>query len=143
MEGFARKLGLDIELARDARQDTMAAFAEALRARRFDRARGRLRDFLFRIARNKIIDIKRREGRRRARHALQPDETSFFEHAQGENQLAELWEAEWQTAVRAQCLTEAQANFSDGALPRILSASDRGPFVRRRGRAHREDGQFR
>ncbi|MBN2133723.1 MAG: RNA polymerase sigma factor [Sedimentisphaerales bacterium] len=112
VEGFARRFGLNIEFAKDARQDTMAAFAEALRADHFDRNRGRLRDFLFAIARNKIRSIRRREITR-SRHAMQPDETGFFDDAASEEGLDELWDKEWQLSVRAQCLKEAQAHFSN------------------------------
>ena len=111
VEAFARRLGLDNEFTQDARQEAMAAFAEALRADRFDRRRGRLRDFLFGIARNKILDIRNREMGR-LRRALQPDETAFFDRLASDDQSQQVWEAEWQLAVRAQCLKEAQEKFS-------------------------------
>jgi len=114
VERFARRLGLDVELARDARQDAMAAFAEALKAHRYDRGRGRLRDFLFSIARNKVMDIHRREARQN-RRAIQPDETDFFERAPSDSDADSLWETEWQLSIRAQCLKEAQTHFSDDA----------------------------
>jgi RNA polymerase sigma-70 factor (ECF subfamily) len=109
---FARRFGLDAESAEDARQEAMLAFAQAIRAGRFDRNKGRLRDFLFAIARNKVLDLRQREREIGHRRLVQPDQTGFFHRVPDEDDWEQEWEAEWQLAVSAQCLREAQERFS-------------------------------
>jgi RNA polymerase sigma-70 factor, ECF subfamily len=112
VESFARRLGLDGELARDARQEAMVGFVQAVREGRFDRERGRLRDFLFAIARHKIVDLIRAQARQPRLLDAQTDETSIFDQLPTEDRLATWWEEEWQLGVAAQCLKEARDKFS-------------------------------
>jgi RNA polymerase sigma factor (sigma-70 family) len=111
VRAFARRMGVDSAIADDARQEVMLAFVQAIRAGRFERSRGRLRDFLFGIARHCIRGLREREDRR-ARVTLQPDETGFLERAPDEDRWAEAWNAEWELGVSTQCLKEAQERFS-------------------------------
>jgi len=111
VQAFAKRLGLGLEDAQDARQEVMLAFAQAIRDNRFDRKRGRLRDFLFGIAKRRILTIRTRVARER-RFAIQPDQSSFFRQLAGEDEWEKLWDKEWQLAVRAHCLKEAQEHFS-------------------------------
>jgi len=111
VRAFAQRMGLDPTIADDARQEVMLAFVRAIRADQFDRARGRLRDFLFGIARNRIRTLRSREHNRN-RLAVQPDETGFLDRIPDEDRWSQAWDAEWQVAVRAQCLREAQERFS-------------------------------
>jgi RNA polymerase sigma factor (sigma-70 family) len=109
---FARRLGLDSESADDARQEAMLAFAEAIRAGRFDRSRGRLRDFLFAIARNKILSLRERERDARRGRVIPAHQTDFFRQVADKDRWEQEWEEEWQLAVSAQCLREAQERFT-------------------------------
>lgn len=109
---FARRLGLDGEVAQDARQEAMAAFAQAIRNEAFSRERGRLRDFLFGIAKNRILTLRRREARIPQQIVSEPDRTGFFERLPDDAEADQAWEAEWQVAVAAQCLKEAQEKFT-------------------------------
>jgi RNA polymerase sigma factor (sigma-70 family) len=111
VRAFARRMGVDATIADDARQEVMLAFVQAIRAGRFDRSRGRLRDFLFGIARHCIRGLREREDRR-ARVTLQPDETGFLERAPDEDHWTAAWNAEWELGVSIQCLREAQERFS-------------------------------
>lgn len=111
VHAFARRLGLDPAIAEDARQEVMLNFMQALRAGKFDRSRGRLRDFLFGISRNRIRTMRQREIRR-ARFAVQPDETGFLERAPDEDRWSATWNAEWELGVSAACLKEARDRFS-------------------------------
>ena len=111
VQGFARRMGIPADLAEDARQEALEAFVRGIRAGKFERSRGRLRDYLFGIARNRILSLRDRESRQR-RTGLQPDESRFWEGVSDDSQMESIWEAEWQDAVSAQCLREAQAHFS-------------------------------
>ncbi len=110
LQAFARTAGLTADLAEEARQEALAAFAKGLEDGRFDRARGRLRSFLFGIARYKICDIHQREARQR-RVATQPEDSQFFQRWPDDDALEAIWDAEWHQHVTAQCLTEARARF--------------------------------
>ena len=106
---FAVRMGLDAERSRDARQEAMLSLVQALRDGQYDRQRGRLRDFLFAIARNRIIDIVRRRARESANGRIQSVEALDLATADDEWQAA--WDAEWRIAVAAQALCEAQERF--------------------------------
>lgn len=91
---FARRLGLSADDAQDAVQETLAAFVAEFRQGRYQRDRGRLRAWLFAIARTRVAQHRRREEQR--------------QHWRGESALAELpaenswsglWEEEWRRAI--------------------------------------------
>ncbi len=113
---FARKLGLPPEWAEDACQNTMLAFCEAMRQQKFHRykngKRQRLRDYLFGIARNKILDLRKERARAPIQVVDKPGESPFVGDLPGENELQRIWETEWDLAIRAQCLFEARQRFS-------------------------------
>jgi RNA polymerase sigma factor (sigma-70 family) len=92
--GFARRQGLDDQDAREAAQDTLVGFAMEYRAGRYDSDRGRLRQWLFALARTRIAGIKRRADR--DRH--QRGESVLEGLACEDRQLAE-WEAQWRHAL--------------------------------------------
>lgn len=108
---FARRMGLDHERSRDLRQEAMMALVKAIRAGRFDRARGRLRDLLFTIARNRIVDMHTRRSRDPVPVGALPDQEELLASIPAEDRFAEAWDAEWRVAIAAQCLREAQVKF--------------------------------
>ncbi len=115
LEGFARKLGLPHEDARDAAQETLTQFVCDYRADKFDRSRGRLRSWLFGIARHRILDSRRaRAGRREWR-----GDSLLAELPGGEDAQA-VWEEEWRAAL----LRQAMRELRDGSKidPRTIRA---------------------
>lgn len=103
--GFASKLGLAPEEAEDAAQETLLAFVKGYRSRSYDRRKGRLRSWLFGIARHKVADIKMR---RRAELILadKSDGSAFLASIPAPGELHALWEQEWERAVLHACLGE-------------------------------------
>lgn len=108
---FALRMGLDRERAYDLRQEAMLALLNAIRAGRFDRARGRLRDLLFTIARNRIVDMHNRRSKDPAPIGTDPHQADLLAKISDKDRLAEAWDAEWRVAIAAQCLREAQLKF--------------------------------
>lgn len=112
VRGFARTFGLGHHDADDACQNALAAFAATVRAGRYDRRRGRLRDLLFAIARNKALDIRRALVRQPLQVMGDSRATDFFDRAPSAEDMSSAWEEEWRSAVYRQCLVEAKAHFT-------------------------------
>ncbi len=72
---FGRRMGLSEADAADAAQDTLLAFVTACREGRYDRERGRLRSFLFGIARFRVLRLleSRRDWRGDSALGVVPD----------------------------------------------------------------------
>ena len=115
---YARKLGLPEGDAEDAAQQTMVAFSVAYRGDKYDREKGRLRHWLFGIARNEIRNAIRNRRNREAQIPDRTDQTGFFEDLGEDGQLEAIWEEEWRQAVLRQCLEEARQAFE----PRTIEA---------------------
>ena len=62
---FARRVGIDDEAAAEIAQNTLVDFWADYHAGKFDRARGRLRAWIFGIARHQVASYRRARGRRR------------------------------------------------------------------------------
>ncbi len=91
---FARTQGLSTEDSEDAAQCALAAFARAYQDGRYERARGRLRDWLFGIVRVEVRNWRRKC----ARHL--PDVANQKHREETIDQAEEAaWEQEWGHAV--------------------------------------------
>ena len=108
---YACRLGLPDEDAEDAAQQTVLAFSTAYQNGKYDRAKGRLRHWLFGIARNEIRNAIRRRHGREVQIVDQPSGTAFFESLQDDDHFETLWDEEWRQAVLHQCLDEVRDTF--------------------------------
>lgn len=106
---YGRRVGLSDADAEDASQDALLAFAEFYRVGRYEREKGRLRTWLYGIASNKILQIRRRRQRRRS--VENPDAVPDLEQVADEKSMTDLWEEEWQRAVLAACMVEIREHF--------------------------------
>ena len=102
-----RRLGLQEVDADDAAQETMAAFLQAYRRKRYDREKGRLRDWLCGIASHKIRDIQRKRGRQERAITDKTDGTRFLGQIE-DYHISDLWEDECRKAILRQCLEEVR-----------------------------------
>jgi len=98
---FARRLGLAVDDAADVVQETLAAFVVEYRAGRYERDRGRLRSWLFAIARARVAAAKRRADPRRKWRG-----ESALEGVADEATWSELFEAQWRAALLKAALAE-------------------------------------
>lgn len=103
----ARRLGLGPQDAEDAAQETLTSFAEGYREGRYDRQKGRLRDWLGGIARHKIHDIYRRRPRHEVLEADRPGTTGFLDKISDER-IDTTYETEWQRALLRECLSQVR-----------------------------------
>jgi len=106
---LGRRAGLSDVDSADAAQDTLADFFKSYRDKRYDRARGRLRQWLIGIARLKIADVRRA----RAKGAAQPAdgaEGGTLSEAADEPAWHTAWDQEQRAAILRQALDQLRAS---------------------------------
>lgn len=98
---YAARLGAPEAEAEDIAQATLLAFSTAYRQGKYDRDRGRLSAWLFGIARNEVLAW----NRARSKRPLAATDGDGRIHAMvAEDELAKLWQREWQDSIVAECL---------------------------------------
>jgi len=102
LEAFASRSGLNRSEVQDAVQETLLTFARLHRADGYDRSKGRLRAWLFGIAKNEIASTLRS----RARHEQKQEQGVSQLVAQD---LEEAWHEEWERHSLQRCLKRVQA----------------------------------
>lgn len=108
---FAIRHGLSEADAQDAAQQTLVTFCTAYQQGRYEREQGRLRFWLFGIARNQIRSSRRRVARREVQINDDTAGTGFFERQEDDPELERAWDEEWREAVIRQCLDEVRREF--------------------------------
>lgn len=107
---WVRRAGTPDADADDLAQEILVAFTDAYRRGGYDKEKGRLRAWLFGIARVCLLNFRRRRQREPVVQAVDHgDGTDFFAAQPDADRLAELWDAEWRDAVLRQCLAEARS----------------------------------
>ncbi|MFN7021591.1 MAG: RNA polymerase sigma factor [Phycisphaerales bacterium] len=104
IQAVALRLGLRGEDAADVAQQTITDFIKDYQRGQYDRGKGRLRDWLRGIARNRAVDVIRAESRRRARPA-----GDAVEHAPDDSRVSEIWEQEERAAIIEAAMRELRA----------------------------------
>ena len=102
--GFARNLGLDDADAADVAQDTLARFLEQYRDGKYERERGRLGAWLVGIARYRILDLRRKHGKR----ALRGE--SAMVDMDDDMGLTQVWEEERRKAILRQAMDQLRSS---------------------------------
>ena len=101
---FGRKTGLSQADADDVAQETMLAFLESYRKGAYQRGRGRLSQFLFGIARHKILHARRKIGPGPRQVSYGADAANLLADLPDADTLAQSWENEWRQSILMQCL---------------------------------------
>lgn len=105
---YAARLGLSEADAEDVAQQTLISFCNAFQQGKYERERGRLRVWLFSIARNQVANWGRRRRSKEIQVGDDSGQTDFFAAVRDERELEQIWEQEWREAVMQQCLTEVR-----------------------------------
>jgi len=103
---YGRRVGLSAADADDFAQNTLMAFAESYRNGRYDRSRGRLRDWMWGIARRQLAALRR--GERRA--ARQRERAPVAASPEG---LHASFDDEWRRAVISACLEQVRLTVEE------------------------------
>ncbi len=113
---FAARLGFQPADADELAQAALVRFAEEYRAGRYDRERGRLRSWIFGIARNCASEVRRD----RARFDAMRGESALGEMA-GDADLERFFAEEWQRALLRQAFAELRSSTkTDEPTIRVL-----------------------
>ncbi len=123
---YGKRLGLSEADAEDVAQQTLTAFSTAYRDGKYDRERGRLRVWLFGIARNQILTWQRRRRDREVQIADATGSTHFFDGIADESALEAAWDHEWQQAVLQQCLQRVRAEVQPATFEAFELFAGRG-----------------
>ncbi len=116
IERYAGRLGLRDADAQDAAQQTLITFCDAYQQGKYDRGRGRLREWLFGIARNQIRNAMKRRAKQEVQVAEEGGQTDFFARLPDDNEMEQLWDRQWREAVLRQCLAEVRREFDAKSL---------------------------
>ncbi len=108
---YARRFGLSESDAQDAAQQSLIAFCDSYRKGKYDRDKGRLRIWLFGIARNQILNTRRKKRGKEVQIPEASKATHFFDKIEDEDQLEQAWDEEWRQAVLQQCLEAVRSEF--------------------------------
>jgi len=122
---FALKLGLSDADAQDATQETFLSFARAFQEGRYERQRGRLRSWLFRIMQNKVYDIYRRQARSPV-VAETGDQAALLAQVVDEDRQVAIWEEEWRQAVVRTCLKLVRRDVAERTFAAFEGITLRG-----------------
>ncbi|MFO0985169.1 MAG: sigma-70 family RNA polymerase sigma factor [Planctomycetota bacterium] len=116
LAGFARKLGLSAEDAEDAAQDALVRFAREYRAGRYQRERGRLRSWLFAMARACVADLRRKRTPERGGRG-----DSVLQELPAAAELDRVFESEWRAAILRAGMRELRQSLgADPDSARVL-----------------------
>ena len=107
---FGERLGLAAADAEDVAQETLAALVAAYRDGRYEREKGRLRDWLFGIAYRQARGAQRKLAQRPAGGVTRLQELP------GEGEATRLWEHEWHEALLERCLRRVAAEVQPSTL---------------------------
>lgn len=105
---YARRLGLAEADAEDVAQQTLVAFSTAYQQGKYERDKGRLRVWLFAIARNQVVNWRRGQRSRELQVGDSDSGTGYFAGLADDTSMETIWDEEWRAAVLARCLEQVR-----------------------------------
>ena len=119
---FARSIGVSEHSAEDVAQETLLAFVRHYRDGRYDRDRGRLSQWLFRIAYRQSLAHRRRDTRSAVSPGVDPSEA----------QVSDVWDRYWEPQLGPGLYRTCTLGIRTGHLRGIRA---RGPWGEKPGRS--------
>ena len=113
VERYAMRMGLSAADAQDAAQQSLIEFCTAYQNNKYDRAQGRLRGWLFGIARNQIRNLGRKNIRKGRQVVDETNATGFFDRVPDEADQEKTWNKEWRRGVLRECLQEIRRSVDE------------------------------
>lgn len=110
---YCQKLGLRDADAADVTQQILLEFSKSYQAGKYDREKGRLRQWLYGIAHNQVRNWRRRNANREVQIAGQTDSVDFFAKIDDDNHLSRVWEEEWQDTILRRCLEQVRSEVQE------------------------------
>ena len=107
---WAKHMGLSGADAEDVAQETLICFIKALRDGRYDHERGRLRAWLFGMAKNTVLSYRSRLPRE---HHVADTETQepFWNTVPDERAMQMTWDTQWRRILLMRCLERVRHEF--------------------------------
>lgn len=128
--GFACKSGLAESDAEDVAQTTLLVFVEGLRAQKYERGKGRLRSWLFGIARRKVQEKRREREKRGTQMQSDGDTTGFWAQVPDDEDPERLWEACWERALMRQCMVRVREEVEPRTYDAFVKVALEGRAVK-------------
>jgi len=116
---FALRMRLDLNDAQDLAQEVLLAFVQSYAMGKYDRNKGRLRNWLFGICHRKMTDYFRKRARD-ASLVRQHADNGLWESLVSSEKAESVWEEEWRQSVFRACVDEISRRLS----PRTFAAFD-------------------
>jgi RNA polymerase sigma factor (sigma-70 family) len=107
---FARHAGLSASDAEDAAQETMLVFVKAFREGKYEREKGRLRDWLFGITKHVVFNLRQKRPLERL-IADRTTGTSFWDMVKDDRGIEQSWCSEWRRMALGVCLEQARSQI--------------------------------
>lgn len=114
--GFVAGMGFPPEDAGDVAQESLTAFAESLRAGRYDREKGRLSSWLFGIAYRQALRHRQKTGRRERLIARGEAAERAVEAVPDEKSAGDLWNTLWERFVIQECFRQVRKEFRPASV---------------------------
>jgi RNA polymerase sigma-70 factor (ECF subfamily) len=126
---YVEKLGFSSADAEEVAQDALVAFAEKLRAGKYDRDRGRLRSWLFGIVYTQALKQRDRERRRERTIAGETEAERMMAALADEKTLSDRWDIEWGRFLVGECFRQVRLEFTPESIRafELLVREDRSP----------------
>jgi RNA polymerase sigma-70 factor (ECF subfamily) len=125
--GFCRKRGLQAADAADVAQDVMQSISQAVADFEYDPKKGRFRDWLFRVTRNKLTD----HVRKRKHEAAGSGATEVRERLEAEPAAeSDQWEEQWRRHAFERAAAEVRSEFEDKTWKAFWATAVEGRAVK-------------
>ena len=109
---FATSVGLHDADTDEIAQQTIIAFSEGYRLGKYDRERGKLRNWLFGVARNLIAHLMRERAQQPTSIGDANTSRDALALISNLDSLEKIWETQWQGHIVVECINRARAQFT-------------------------------